>query len=105
VEDNMTNENKRIGEALRARLQVECARKGWSLSELARQLQKTPQGLQDVLRRGNPKAETLTQIADALGVSVAKLYRPVTPEEYGLVFMPRPRRGARPAAPAVPATV
>ncbi len=98
-----TNDHKRIGEALRARLQVECARKGWSLSELARRLGKSPQGLQDVLRRGNPKAETLAEIAEALEVSVARLYQPVTPEEYGRTFMPRPRRGARPAAPAVPA--
>ena len=75
----MTTKQNHIGEALRARLQVECARKGWSLSELARQLGKTPQGLQDVLRRGNPKAETLAVIADALGISVAKLYQPVTP--------------------------
>jgi lambda repressor-like predicted transcriptional regulator len=100
----MTTKQNHIGEQLRARLQVECARKGWSLSELARQLGKTPQGLQDVLRRGNPKAETLAVIADALDIGVARLYQPVTPEEYGKVFMPRQRRGDRPAAPAVPAT-
>lgn len=74
---------------MRARIKVECARRGWALADLARACDRSPQWLNDVLHRENPKLETLRLLAEALGCSLDKILRPVTAEEYGRTMMPR----------------
>jgi lambda repressor-like predicted transcriptional regulator len=74
---------------MRARIKVECARRGWALADLARACDRSPQWLNDVLHRENPKLETLRLLARALGCSLDKILRPVTAEEYGRTMMPR----------------
>lgn len=74
---------------LRARIRVEVARRGWSLADLARACGRSPQWLNDVLGRENPKLDTVRLLAQALGCNAERLLRPVTPEEYGRATMPR----------------
>lgn len=74
---------------LRARIEVEAARLGWSLAEVARRMDITPTAFGSILRRQTPKDETLDRIAAALGIGRDRLMVPVTPEEYGAIMLPR----------------
>lgn len=74
---------------MRARVKVECARRGWALADLARACDRSPQWLNDVLHRENPKLETIRLIAGALNCTLERLLRPVTAEEFGKATMPR----------------
>lgn len=74
---------------LRARVKVECARRGMTLTALAKRCGRSAQWLNDVLGRENPKLDTLRLLADALGCPVARLVKPVTTEEFGKAMMPK----------------
>lgn len=74
---------------LRARIEVEAARLGWSLAEVARRMGITPTAFGSILRRQTPKDETIDRIAAALEIDRNKLLRPVNAKEYGELMMPR----------------
>jgi lambda repressor-like predicted transcriptional regulator len=74
---------------LRARVKVEAARRGWSLADLARGCERSPQWLNDVLVRENPKLDTIRLLAGVLGCSIDRLLKPVTAEEFGKIMIPR----------------
>ena len=71
----------------RARIEVECKRRGWTLGELARRLGKSPQTLNALLRRGNPKQSTITEICRVFGIDWIDFQKNVTPAEYGEAMM------------------
>jgi len=73
---------------VKARVSVEAKMRNMTISEVARRCGRSPQALQDILNRGNPRLETLQEIAGALGVSIDQLLVPVTAEEYGAAHMP-----------------
>lgn len=72
---------------LKARVRVEAARRGWKLADVARACGRSPQWLNDMLSRSNPKLETLTLLAGAFGCDIGRLLRPVNSEEYGRIMM------------------
>lgn len=72
----------------RARVEILLKEKGWSFRELARKLGKSAPRIRDIVERGDPKASTLREIAEALGVAPEDLLEEVTPEEYGEAFLP-----------------
>jgi lambda repressor-like predicted transcriptional regulator len=74
---------------LRARIEVEAARLGWSLAEVARRMGITPTAFGSILRRQTPKDETIDRIAAALEIDRETLLRPVNAKEYGATMMPR----------------
>lgn len=88
-----TRKTARVAEVpinqMRARVKVECARRRWALADLARRCDRSPQWLNDVLHRENPKLETIRLIAGALDCTLERLLRPVTAEEFGKATMPR----------------
>jgi len=72
----------------KARVELLCKKRGWTLRELARQMDKSPQGLHDVLQRGDPKASLLREFGQVLDVGPDELLEDVSPAEYGEEFMP-----------------
>lgn len=72
----------------RARIMIILRQRGWSFNEFARQLDKTPQRVRDVVWRGDPKTSVLREYAEALGVAPEELLEEVTSEEYGEAFLP-----------------
>lgn len=68
--------------SLRLRIEIECDRVGISRAELARQVDVRPQALNDRLARGDMKASLLRKISIVLKVTMEKLMKPVSPEEY-----------------------
>jgi len=73
---------------LRARVEVECSNRGITLTELARRVGKSPQGLNDILNRNSPRLSTVQELAQALGLTLDVFLRPVTVEEYGEARIP-----------------
>jgi lambda repressor-like predicted transcriptional regulator len=73
----------------RARVEVECARRGWTFAELARRLGITPQALHATLGRYAHRRTTIDKIAAAFGLSVDEIETHVTPAEYGEAMMRR----------------
>jgi lambda repressor-like predicted transcriptional regulator len=73
---------------VRARVEVECAKRGWTIAELGRRCGRSPQAMNDVLSRQNPRLQTIKELADVLGISVADFFKVVTTEEYGRALMP-----------------
>jgi transcriptional regulator with XRE-family HTH domain len=71
----------------RSRVKLEAARKGWSLADLARACNKTPQALDQILKYGKPNYSTVEQLAKALGVATSLLFEPVDPKDYGEVML------------------
>ena len=71
----------------RARIEVECKRRGWTLGELAKRLGKSPQTLNALLRRGDPKHSTTMEICKALDMTWLDFQANVTPAEYGEAMM------------------
>ena len=51
-------------------IKVICARKGLTVSDLARKMGITPQGLWQALKKDNMSFKVLQRIADALGCEV-----------------------------------
>lgn len=73
----------------KARVELILKKKGWSVAELARRLDKSQQRIYDIIQRGDPKASTLRDFAEVLEVSPEDLLEEVTPEEYGEAFVPK----------------
>lgn len=69
------------------RVKLEVARKGWSLADLARACDKTPQALDQILKYGKPSYQSVELLAKALGVATSLLFEPVDPKEYGEVML------------------
>jgi len=74
---------------IKARIEVECQKLGVTMAEIARRTGRSPQALQDILKRGNPTLSTLREIADAMDVEMDVLIKPVTAEEYGEAHLPK----------------
>ena len=74
---------------IKARIEVECRKRGITVSEVGRRTGRSPQAFQDILRRGNPTLATLKEIAAALEVEMEDLIRPVSAEEYGEATIPK----------------
>ena len=73
----------------RARVEIEAHRNDWTLAEVARRVNRTPQALQDILKRGNPTLATLREFADALSIPAEEMMSEVDPSEYGEVMIPK----------------
>ena len=84
---NDSNNNNNVNH-FRARLEILLRARGWTFTELGRQVKKSPQAVKDILDRGDPKASTLKMFADALDVSSDDLLEEVTAEEYGEAMLP-----------------
>jgi lambda repressor-like predicted transcriptional regulator len=72
----------------RARVEILLRDRGWSMRELARQMNKSQQRTRDIIQRGDPKTSVLKEFADALDVAPEDLLEEVSTEEYGEAFMP-----------------
>jgi transcriptional regulator with XRE-family HTH domain len=73
---------------MRARVELECSNRGITLSEYARRLKRSPQGLNDLLNRNSPRLSTIEEMAQALGITVEQFLKPVTAAEYGEAKIP-----------------
>lgn len=82
------NNEKQIHQ-FKARLQVEAAKRGWKMVQLAKHLGRTPQALSDLVRQNNPRLDTLFDIASKLGMTIDEFNEPVTEEDYGKFIIPR----------------
>lgn len=82
-ETNTVDEEVTSVDSFKIRVEVECRKRGLSMTEAARRTGRTPQAFHDILRRGNPTMKTLSEIADAIGCEMEELLRNVTAEEYG----------------------
>lgn len=80
-----------VGEINRhkANVQVLCAYRGMTFSDLARLIGWTPSAVHVILSRRNPTVKNLQIIADALGTTIDALRRPVTLKEYAQAMVPR----------------
>jgi transcriptional regulator with XRE-family HTH domain len=74
---------------LKARITIEAARRGMSMSAFARKISRTPQALNDLLNRNNPRLDTIREFAEAFGMTMNDFVKAVTPTEYGEVMIPR----------------
>lgn len=74
---------------IRARCELECARRGWTLARLAREAHKSPQSLNDILSNDSPRLGTVDELAQALGMTLSQFLEPVTAQEYGAACMPQ----------------
>lgn len=73
----------------KARVQLLLRQRGMTMTDLARVVGKNPQGLRDILQRGNPKLTVLREFSSALRVPITTLIKPVDEQEYGKALMPR----------------
>ena len=73
----------------KGRVEVECAKRGISLTELGNRMGASQAALSGMLNYGSPSLKTLKRIAVALQVNVAILLQPVSAEEYGKVMRPQ----------------
>jgi transcriptional regulator with XRE-family HTH domain len=73
----------------RARVEIEAHRNNWTLAEVGQRVKRSPQALQDILKRGNPTLETLKQFAEALNISAEEMMSEVDPLEYGKMMIPK----------------
>ena len=74
---------------LKARIEIECARRGMSLASFARSIGRTSQALNDLMNRNNPRLDTVRAFAEALEMSMDDFAEPATAEEYGVALIPR----------------
>jgi len=73
---------------LRARVEVECAKRGWSLAYFARILGKSPQALNDLIGHNSPRGSTIAELSEAFEMSIEDFKLPVSPLEYGEAKIP-----------------
>lgn len=73
----------------RARIEVETHRRRWSLSEFARRVGRTPQSLNDVMMRNNPRLDMIVNFAAVFEMTVDDFLVPITAKQYGAEFIPR----------------
>ena len=62
-----------------------CKMKGMTLQMVADKMSVSRQSLANTLSKGNPTIETLSKIADALGVAVTDLFEKSTDEVVGAI--------------------
>jgi len=74
---------------LKSRVEVECAKRGWSLTHFASLIGRSPQALNDMLKRDNARLDTIKDMADALGMTMEAFSEPVSVAEYGATLIPR----------------
>lgn len=85
----MNNETEKSIHQFKARLQIEAAKRGWTMSKLAKNLGRTPQALSDLIRQNNPRLDTLFEIAQRLEMTIEEFNEPVDAQEYGEALLPR----------------
>jgi len=73
---------------LRARVELECAKRGWSLAYFARKLGKSPQALNDLIKHSSHRESTIRELSAALDITVDYFSTPVSPVEYGEAMIP-----------------
>lgn len=74
---------------LKARIEVECAKRDMSVAQFARLVGRTPQALNDLVNRNNPRLDTIREFAAALEMTMDEFVKPVTVQEYGMALIPR----------------
>lgn len=73
----------------RARIEIEIRKHGMSMSEFARKTGRTPQALNDLLNRNNPRLDTVREFAEVFSMKMDDFVKPVTTFEYGVIMIPR----------------
>lgn len=73
----------------RARIEIETHRRQWSLSEFARRVGRTPQSLNDVMMRNNPRLDIIVKFAEVFEMTVDDFLVPITVRQYGAEFIPK----------------
>jgi len=70
-----------------ARVNMLLTAKGMKVSELAREMGRTPQSLAHLLKRNDPTTSQMAELAKALDTDIQMLLTPVTAEEYGRLML------------------